>query len=53
MLSKDVDTNGLTHICQMDLSILIIWMSPSRILGLSGVLFYFILFRIDIRDSKQ
>ena len=31
----------LTHICLMDLSILIIWMSPFRSLGVSGVLFHF------------
>ena len=29
----------LTHICRLDLSILIIWMSPFRILGMSGVPF--------------
>ena len=44
----------LTHICLVDPSILINWMSPFLILGESGVLFFFfILFRIDIPVSKQ
>ena len=30
----------LSHICRMDLSILIIWMSPFRILGVSDILFH-------------
>ena len=37
------DFVNLTHICRMDLSILIIWMSPFQILGLSAVLDYFYL----------
>ena len=31
----------LTHICLVDSSILINWMSPFPILGVSGVLFHF------------
>ena len=44
----------LTHICRMDLSILIIWMSPFWILVVSGVLchFYLILDRKSWKASK-
>ena len=38
---------NLTHICLMDPSILINWTSPFPILGVSGVFFIFILFRIE------
>ena len=53
---------GLTHISLVDPSILINWVSPFLILGVSGALFHFyslvhffifILFRIDIPVSKQ
>ena len=43
----------LTHICLVDYAILINWTSPFPILGVSGVLFHFFLFRIDIPVSKQ
>ena len=42
----------LTHIRLADLSILINWTSPFPILGVSGVLFHFVLFSIDIPVSK-
>ena len=34
--------DDLTHICQMDFPIIIIWMSPLSILGESGVFFHFL-----------
>ena len=37
----------------MDRSIHINWMSPFSVVGMSGVFFIFILFRIDIPVSKQ
>ena len=43
----------LTHNCLVDPSILINWTSPFPILGVSGVIFHFILFRIEIPVSKQ
>ena len=46
-------TSHLTHICRVDPSILINWTSPFLILGVSGVLYFFILFRIEIPVSKQ
>ena len=42
----------LTYICLMDLSILIICMSPFRILGVSGVLYHFYLI-LDRKYFKQ
>ena len=41
----------LTHICLSDLSVLIDWMSPFPILGVSGVLFRF--YFIFNRNSCQ
>ena len=44
----------LTHICPVVSSILINWMSPFPILGVSGVLFhFFFIFVIEIDVSKQ
>ena len=43
----------LTHICLVDPSILNNWTSLFLILGVSGVLFIFILFQIDIPVSNQ
>ena len=43
----------VTHICLVDLSILINWTNPFPILWVVGVLFIFSLFQIDIPVSKQ
>ena len=46
-------SSTLIRICQVDPSILMNWTGPFPILGVSGVFFIFILFRIDIPVSKQ
>ena len=51
--SSIIQPTELTHICLVDFSILIIWTSSFLIIGVSGVLFSFILFLIDIHISKQ
>ena len=43
----------LTHICQVDFSILINWTSPFPVLGVSGVLFHFYCTCISNRYSCQ
>ena len=43
----------LTHICQMDLSILIIWRSPFQIVGVSGEHYHFYLILDRKSLSKQ
>ena len=43
----------LTHIYRMDMSILISWMSPFRIFGVSGVLYQFYLTLANSVDPDQ
>ena len=43
----------LIHICLVDFSTLINWMSPFPILGVSGELFHFFLFSIEIANSED
>ena len=44
----------LTHICQMDFPVIIIWMSPLSILGESEVFFhfYFIFYRNSCKQVE-
>ena len=51
-LSLSHSISLLTHICRMDLSILIIWTSPFRILGVSD-LFYHLYLILDRKSFKQ
>ena len=43
----------LTQICVLDFSILINWMNPFPIVGVSGVLSHFYFISIEIPVSKQ